>query len=127
MLTYGALGHKGLVAHQHAVLERFPVEVLGGCEVSHSHHLPVGVDELCLAVHHVGAFLGLRGDAGERVGGGKGIAGIQEDEVVAMGTVDGLVHGVVEALVGFAPHHSAWDISLLDELQRVVGRGTVDD
>ena len=91
-------------------------------------------DIVALAVHEVGltvddAGIVARhddvGDALEGVLRVKPVAGVQEDDIVAAGLVEALVHGVVDAAVGAAVHAGALGREVVDNAQRAVLRGPV--
>ena len=70
-----------------------------------AHEAAFVVDEVRVAEDHGGTFalrFGRCRDAGQRVGRVELVAGVEKYDVVARSHVDGLVHGIVEPLVGLA-------------------------
>ena len=74
-------------------------------------------------------------DAGEHVGAVEHVAGVEEHDIVARGHGKGLVHCVVDSLVGFAygvhlVYHSGAAVVflvMLEKGERAVVRVAVDD
>ena len=129
---------EGLVAHEHALPERTPGEPLGRREAAAAHEASLGVDQVGVAIDDGGQLLsrpGGTGHQGEGVGAVEGVAGVEEYDVLSCGHVDGLVHGVVESVVGLADTgnfvwhagHGVTFLVVVDVLQGIVLRVSVDN
>lgn len=115
------------MAYEHAVLERVGREVSGSGEVSRADDRARGIDQLCLPIDDVGLRAGGICEACHGVGRGKSVTGIEEDEIFSGGAGDALVHGVVEAAVGFGEYFYSVDAIAACDEECGIGRGTVDD
>ena len=130
---------KGLVAHQHSFAERPPREAVGRRE-------PSVVEEMPLAVHHIGVAIehsrscAIIAEGGSHhllygVGSGQQVASVEKAHVVARGEPQSLVHGVVEPIVGLRLSHHHMTAAVLLRLppivvhqpHGVIGRRPIDD
>ena len=96
------------MAHQHAVTERAPRELLGRLQPAWMQEASLAVYNIGVAIEHAGTLGGrifvkvaLVDHLFQRVGLGKEVAGIEEYHIFAGGLRQPLVHGVVDAVVGF--------------------------
>ena len=102
---YVCAGVERLVAHQHAVTERAPVEFVGRSKSARMQHNTLFVDDVRVAVEHgrqfsVRSFVDIIRYLLKRIVIGQRIAGVEEHHVVARSETQSLVHGVVESAVG---------------------------
>lgn len=88
-----------------------------------------GIDEARVSIEYVGEAVARAGRSDEILdgrGAGQGIACIDVPHVVARGSVEALVHRIIDPLITFAID-LGFRSQLADELQRVVLRSSVDD
>ena len=129
----GTAGEEGLVAHEHAVPEALPREVLGRGQAAHPQEMALTVDQRRVAIEDVGRTRCLMA-GGHRVDHAQqgvvlveAVACVQETHVVARGKGQPFVHGIIEPLVRLA-HHGVYVVTVtLDDAHRVVRRGAVDE
>ena len=62
----------------------------------------------------------------QRIGRMKRVAGIQKNQVVALGFAKALVHSVVNSLIRRRQHPLAWVVEPHRQFESAVGRGAVD-
>ena len=102
---YVCAGVERLVAHQHAVTKRTPVEFVGRSKSAWMQHNPLFVDDVRVAVEHgrqfsVRSFVDIIRYLLKRIVIGQRVAGVEEHHVVARSQTQSLVHGVVQSAVG---------------------------
>lgn len=117
---------KRLVAHQHAAAETAPREVARRREVAHAHHAAGGVDKLRLSIYHTRVeALGAVVHALQRIGAGKAVARVQKHHIASPRLGHCLVHGVIQAPVGLAPHAGAGNAGIARKSRCAVGRRAI--
>jgi len=117
------------------VQEAVPREAARRCKAAVAHETAFAVHDVGVAVYYGGHSAGCGGYAGEHVGAVEHVAGVEEHDVVARGHGKGLVHCVVDSLVGFAygihlVYHSGAAVVflvMLEKGERAVVRVAVDD
>ena len=89
-------------------------------------NLTVDMVEHAVAIHHIGIEV-VSEAALQRGVVVEPVAAVQKQEVVALGVVDALVHGIVDALVRLAHPIGKVAGMLLKQFAAAVSRATVDD
>ena len=97
-----------LMAHEHTTHKGAPSEVAWSREVAVSHKASLVVHHICLTIEHgrplatvVTLTLGSGSYRGEGIGRGETVARIQKEHIVARGSCQALVHGIIKTSVGF--------------------------
>lgn len=101
-------GIKRLMTDEHSPLERAPVQLLGRRKTAMAQEPSLVVHDIGISIKHARQVLALAYASLHILQGivrRKHVSRIQKHEIVARGTVDALVHGVIESLVGFRIHH----------------------
>lgn len=126
-LDQGASGKEGLVTHPHALPEALPGQYLGSRQAAHTQEVTFAVHNGCFSVQHIGQVSAVDGMHHPQQGVFlvQFIPCVQEAQVVAGGQADAFVHGVVQAVVGFADHGGDMFAVLLDQGQGTIGRTTI--
>ena len=122
-------GKEGLMTDQHALLETLPIQFFGSRKSAHVKEMAFFIDDGCLSINHIRKFrmLECMHDSLQSLVVVELIAGIQEAEIVAGGQTDTLVHGIVQAFVGFADYLADPVAVFLHDFQRIVFRISVYD
>lgn len=101
-----------LMADEHALAERSPTELGGRLQTSMAQEMSIAVYNIGVAIEHGRFLFAVAGFCrySHRLEGlvvGEAVAGIQEEDIVARGTLYTFVHGKIEAAVGFTlnVHH----------------------
>ena len=116
-LDQGTSGKEGLVTHQHALLETLPGQHFGSRQAAHAQEVPFAVHDGRFSVQHVGQVSAVDGMHHPQQGVVlvQFIPRIQKAQVVTGGQTDAFVHGIVQAVVGFADHGGDVFAVLLDQ------------
>lgn len=107
MLT-GDVGARkeGLMTHEHALTKAAPSQVLGRGEPATTDEVTLVIDDVGVAIDDGGLRFSLVADEGGHLaeGGGRveGVASVEEEDVTTCGHAQGLVHRIIDALVGLA-------------------------
>jgi hypothetical protein len=121
--------HKCLVAHEHAVSETAVSKNLGRTQMPLSKPLPRIVYKVGLAVYHAGKVV-VHGGVGKflkHIAAMERIACVKENHILTRCHSEALVHGVVNAAVGFR-YHSAQRVGVGGGYgESIVLRGSVND
>ena len=115
------------MAHQHALLEAFPIQTFGSGEATHVLEVPFIVHNGGFSIDDIGKFLGMKrlNHLLQGVVFMQLVACIQEAEVVARSQMDALVHGIVQAFVRFTHYLADMFPVSVGNIQGVVFRTSV--
>lgn len=127
---YAGVDDKSLMTHDHAVGKAAEGEMVGCCEMAVGYSAAERVDNLGLSVDDARMSVGpdSLGYETEGVGRMEGVAGVEKDEIFAPGTLNSLVHGVIETRIGLGPDADVLRVvHFLSQKGSAVGRIAVHD